>query len=216
MAASVVSSVAGGRVRTNNELRYWNGSVSTAYSHPVDSLTCQTVQPTLWLPNMASPHPVLPDEIKRAKWPHEIFLINLVFNHILVFASTFGVYSTFPLMVLVVPSISLVIITYIEIRSRQVQEGKDSEFIKAHWWLAHKRNRQFMGLLAFAAVLGSGGYAVAQLLNWSKVTTIAILGGFGLLPFMVSLLVLIVLGNAAMYEARHNKMPKGYPENAQN
>ena len=50
---------------------------------------------------------VLPDEIRRAKWPHEIFLINLVFNHILVFASTFGVYSTFPLMVLVVPTTSV-------------------------------------------------------------------------------------------------------------
>ena len=161
---------------------------------------------------MASPHPVLPDEIRHAKWPHEIFLINLVFNHILVFASTFGVYSTFPWMVMIVPTISVVITAYIALRARQVRGGNESPLIKAHWWLAEKRNKQFMALLAAACVFGGAGYALAQALNWSKVATIAILAGFGLLPFMVSLLVLIVLGNAAMYDARHNKMPKDYPQ----
>jgi hypothetical protein len=160
---------------------------------------------------MASPHPVLPDEIRHAKWPHEIFLINLVFNHVLVFASTFGVYSTFPWMVMIVPTISLIITAYIAVRARQVRGGSESTFIKAHWWLAEKRNKQFMALLIAACVFGIAGYALAQVLNWSKVATIAILGGFGLLPFMVSLLVLIVLGNSAMYDARHNKMPKDYP-----
>ena len=160
---------------------------------------------------MASPHPVLPDEIRRAKWPHEVFLINLVFNHILVFASTFGVYSTFPLMVMLVPTISIAITAYIAIRAKQVRGGDEPLLIKAHWWLADKRNKQFMALLAAACLFGGAGYALAKAMNWSNIATIAILSGFGLLPFMVSLLVLIVLGNAAMYDARHNKMPKGYP-----
>ncbi len=34
-----------------------------------------------------------------------------------------------------------------------------------------------------------------------------------MLPFMVSLLVLIVLGNDSMYQARHGKLPKRFVEN---
>ena len=60
-----------------------------------------------------------PEETVRAKWPHEIFLINLVFNHILVFASTFGVFSTFPLMVLIVPITSFAITGYIIIKANK-------------------------------------------------------------------------------------------------
>lgn len=157
---------------------------------------------------------VLPDEIRRAKWPHEIFLINLVFNHILVFASTFGVFSTFPLMVLIVPAISVAITGYIFFRAKRVATSDEPVFIKAHWALADHRNKQFMVLLLTITVFMGGGYGLAVALGWSKVATIAILGGFGILPFMVSLLVLIVLGNAAMYEARHNKMPKGYAQDA--
>jgi hypothetical protein len=49
-------------------------------------------------------------------------------------------------------------------------------------------------------------------MGWSKISTIALIGGFGLLPFMVSLLVLIVLGNDSMYQARHGKLPKRFVE----
>jgi hypothetical protein len=157
---------------------------------------------------------VLPDEIRRAKWPHEIFLINLVFNHILVFASTFGVYSTFPLMVLVVPTTSALITAYIFIAARGVARSDETPLVKAHWAAADKRNKHFMALLAIACALGVGGYWLATLAGWSKVTMIAVLGGVGLLPFMVSLLVLIVLGNFSMYQARHNKFPKGYETSA--
>jgi len=152
---------------------------------------------------------VLPDEIRRAKWPHEIFLINLVFNHILVFASTFGVYSTFPLMVLVVPLISVTITAYIYIKARQISGSAETTLVKAHWIAADRRNKQFIGLLAITTAFAGGGYWLATALGWSKVTKIAVLSGVGLLPFMVSLLVLIVLGNFSMYQARHNKYPKG-------
>ncbi|MDD3883777.1 MAG: hypothetical protein PHW66_02475 [Gallionella sp.] len=149
------------------------------------------------------------DEIKQAKWPHEIFLINLVFNHILVFASTFGVFSTFPLMVLVVPALSFGITGYILLKARKIRAGNASLFVKAHWEVANKRNTHFMWLLSIACVVLGGGFLLSQAMGWSKIATIALLGGVGLLPFMVSLLVLIVLGNDSMYQARHSKLPKG-------
>lgn len=149
------------------------------------------------------------DEIVRAKWPHEIFLINLVFNHILVFASTFGVYSTFPYMVLIVPVTSFVIVGYIIVKSRQIAASNEIEFVKAHWVVAARRNNYFLRLLSITCAVVGGGFWLSKLMGWSKIATLALLGGAGLLPFMVSLLVLIVLGNESMYQARHGKIPKG-------
>lgn len=155
---------------------------------------------------------VSPEESKEAKWPHEIFLINLVFNHILVFASTFGVFSTFPLMVLIVPITSFAITFYLYFRAKQIAVGNHSWFIKSHWKIADKRNRHFMWLLSITCVIVGGGFMLSKALGWSKIATIALLGGVGLLPFMVSLLVLIVLGNDSMYQARHGKLPKRFVE----
>lgn len=157
---------------------------------------------------MSEKYSATPDEIVRAKWPHEIFLINLVFNHILVFAATFGVFSTFPFMVLIVPLFSFAVTGYISLKAKQVVQRTEIAFVKAHWALANKRNTHFMWLLIVTCVVVGGGFLLSLAMGWSKIATIALLGGVGLLPFMVSLLILIVLGNDSMYQARHRKMPK--------
>lgn len=158
---------------------------------------------------MTEKYNATPEEITRAKWPHEIFLINLIVNHILVFASTFGVFSTFPYMVLIVPLMSFAITAYIAIKAKQVAAGNEIPFVKAHWVVADKRNQHFMWLLTITCVVVGGGLLLSRLMGWSKIATLALLGGVGLLPFMVSLLVLIVLGNDSMYQARHSKIPRG-------
>jgi len=158
---------------------------------------------------MTQAYSASPEEITRAKWPHEIFLINLVFNHILVFASTFGVFSTFPLMVLIVPLASFIITGYIFFKAKKIASGDETVFVKAHWVVANKRNTHFMWLLTITCVVIGGGFLLSSMMHWGKIPTIALLGGVGLLPFMVSLLVLIVLGNDSMYQARHSKLPKG-------
>jgi hypothetical protein len=152
------------------------------------------------------------EESDRAKWPHEIFLINLVFNHILVFALTFSVYRTFPLMVAIVPITSFAIAGYIILKGRQIAAGSESWFVKSHWKIAVQRNRHFLWLLTATCVIIGSGVWISNMMGWSKITTIALLGGFGLLPFMVSLLVLIVLGNDSLYQARHGKLPKRFIE----
>jgi len=153
---------------------------------------------------------ISPEETVRAKWPHEIFLINLVFNHILVFASTFGVFSTFPLMVLIVPVTSFVITGYIIIKAKQIAKSDETWFVKSHWAIADKRNSHFLKLLTITCAVIGGGLLLSKMMGWSKIATIALLGGVGMLPFMVSLLVLIVLGNDSMYQARHGKLPKRF------
>jgi hypothetical protein len=152
------------------------------------------------------------EESHRAKWPHEIFLINLVFNHILIFATTFGVYRTFPLMVLIVPITSFAITSYIIIKGRQISKGDETWFVKSHWKIAAKRNLHFLWLLLITCGFVGGGLLISNLAGWSKITTLSLIGGFGLLPFMVALLILIVLGNDSLYQARHGKLPKSFIE----
>ena len=69
-----------------------------------------------------------------------------------------------------------------------------------------------MGLLAITCIIIGGGLLLSKMMGWSKIATIALLGGVGLLPFMVALLILIVLGNDSMYQARHGKLPKRFVE----
>jgi hypothetical protein len=153
---------------------------------------------------------VSPEEAKKAKWPHEIFLINLIFNHIFVFVATVAVVGSFPLAPAMVPLISAGIIVYILIKSKQVMASDEPWFVKAHWQICARRNRFFILLLSIPCVITVGGLWLANLLGWSKIPTIALIGGVGLLPFMVALLVLIIMGNESVHLARTGKLPKSF------
>jgi len=155
---------------------------------------------------------VSPEERKRAKWPHEIFLINLIFNHIFVFCATVAVFGTFPLLTALVPVISFTIIGYILVKARQVAASGESWFVKAHWQIGARRNHIFMLLLTVTCIISGGGLWLSKMLGWAKIPTIALIGGLGLLPFMVVLLVLVVLGNESLYMAGDGKLPKSFSE----
>lgn len=155
---------------------------------------------------------ISPEEGRRAKWPHEIFLINLIFNHIFVFCATVAVFGTFPLLTALVPAISFSIIGYILFKARQVAAGDESWFVKAHWQIAAARNRLFMLLLSVTCVVSFGGLELSKIFGWAKIPTIALIAGVGLLPFMAVLLVLVVLGNESVFMARDGKLPKRFVE----
>lgn len=155
---------------------------------------------------------ISPEEGRRAKWPHEIFLINLIFNHIFLFCATVAVFGTFPWLTALVPLLSFSIIGYLLIRARQVAAGSESWFVKAHWRIAAGRNRLFMLLLAVTCVVSGGGLWLSEMLGWARIPTIALIAGIGLLPFMATLLVLIVLGNESVFMARDGKLPKRFLE----
>lgn len=152
------------------------------------------------------------EESDRAKWPHEIFLINLVFNHIFVFAATLGVFSTFPYLPLVVPALSFSIIGYLIIKGRQVAAGDDTWFVKSHWKIAAKRNRIFMLLLSLTLFIFFSGVWLSKILHWNPIATKALIVGVSILPFMVVLLILIILGNESVHLARFGKLPKRFVE----
>jgi len=148
------------------------------------------------------------EEGRRARWPHELFLINLIFNHIFVFCATVAVFGTFPWLTGLVPAISFSIIAYLMVRAKQVAVGNEAWFVQAHWRIAAGRNRLFTLLLTLTCIVFGGGLWLSKALGWPKVATIALIGGVGLLPFMVVLLVLIILGNESVFMARDGKLPK--------
>ncbi len=51
-------------------------------------------------------------EHKAARHPHEFFLINLITNHILVFVGLLGMAKQEPYLILIVPIVSVVILSY--------------------------------------------------------------------------------------------------------
>lgn len=153
---------------------------------------------------------ITPAEATLAKWTHEIFLINLVFNHIFVFCVTILLSKTYPYSLAIVPIASFVMIAYIEFKSRTIAKSAESTFVRAHWRIGARRNRIFLGLLSTTCFISVGGVYLSQAQHWNAIATKALIGGFGLLPFMVALLVLVVLGNDSVHMARNGKLPDNY------
>jgi len=145
---------------------------------------------------------------KAARHPHEIFLINLITNHVLLFVAALGVAGSYPFLLLPIPVISALVMSYLLLRARTSLK-RDPWFVKCHWQLAAKRSRMFLvmlGIMALAVILlllVSGGDPGPQ--HWA-------LGGAAMLPTMVTVLALIVMESDAMHQARHGLVPKWLEE----
>ena len=153
------------------------------------------------------------EEAKKAKHPHEIFLINLIFNHILVFVAIMSA-SSLAKYVVIVPIVSVIIILYLIFGAMRAKT-KASWYVNGHWQLCAKRNRIFLIMIAimgmaFAGLyLASGGHMRPQ--HWA-------LGGAAALPTMVTVLVLIIMESEALHHAKIGMLPdwvkEKFPEGA--
>ncbi len=138
-----------------------------------------------------------------ARHPHEIFLINMITNHILIFIGLLGMAKSYPLLMLVTPGISLCLLLYILYRARRALT-QDPWFVKCHWQIGARRSRLFiamlaiMGLVVVGVLLASGGEPGPQ--HYA-------IGGLGILPTMLTTLALIVMESDAMHQARLGKLP---------
>ncbi len=151
------------------------------------------------------------DEIKKAKQVHELLLVNLVGNHILCFVAALGVAGSFWQPLFAVPLLSLSILTYILLRAR-AEKHKDSWFVMCHWQLAAQRSRFFLivlGLLLTVCLIGWVAYSQYQV---AKIVVLALVGGVGLLPVLVSVLILIVAESDALHQASQGKISERYTQ----
>ena len=145
---------------------------------------------------------------KKARFPHELFLINLITNHILLFVGMLGLMKSYPLLALVTPGISAVVLSYLLIRGRK-ELNNESWYVMVHWQLCMRRSRFFVGMLLFMGLVVTGlilsvGGDTSQLKPGHYA-----LGGVAFLPGMFSILALIVMESDAMHQAKTGRIPDG-------
>jgi uncharacterized membrane protein len=146
------------------------------------------------------------EEIKKAKVPHDIFLINLIGNHILTFVATLGLATSWAWPMLMVPIVSFILLGYI-IKKGLDSRKNESWYVMCHWQIAIKRSVFFIKMIlaiSVVALIGLYGYTN---LGWMKEAVFAMIGGVCILPIMVTTLVLILMESDALHQAAEGKLP---------
>jgi hypothetical protein len=149
---------------------------------------------------------VSPEEIKKANVPHEIFLTNLIGNHILMTVGIGGVAGSYPWLLAMIPAISFSLLSYTIWRAHR-SLTRDPWYVMCHWQVCARRSRIFiamLGLLLAIVALGWLGYTYGGMM---KEAVWAIIAGTGILPVMVTVLVLIIVESDALYHANQAKLP---------
>ena len=143
----------------------------------------------------------------QAKIPHEILLTNLIGNHILWFVAALGLAGSYWQPLALVPVFSFSTLAYILWRARRSKQ-QDDWYVMCHWQICAARSRLFIYMLLLGVtvvVLGWVGYTYFGMM---KVAVYAISGGVGLLPIMVTVLILILMESDALHQASLHKLPK--------
>lgn len=146
-------------------------------------------------------------EIKAAKIPHDIFLSNLIMNHILLFTgiSTFG--PQYLYFMVLVPIFSVMALAYTFYRASKVKR-EDSEYVYIHWQIARRWSLLFTYALLLLSSVSLLGWLANQHLGLMKEAVYGLIGGFGILPTLVTVLVLIVIESDSLHHARVGTLPK--------
>ena len=152
-------------------------------------------------------------ELKAAQLPHQLFLFNMVGNHILLSIITAS-NSSFLWVTAIVPVISILVISYTLIRGRS-EVNSDCLLISSHWQVVVKRTKIF--LIAYVALFI--GSVIAWLLysyaGVMKELAFAVVGGLGILPVMVTVLVLTVMESETLGHALHGRLPASFNKEQQ-
>lgn len=147
------------------------------------------------------------EEKKKAKWPHDLFLVNLIANHILAFVATLGMASSWAWPMLIVPIVSFTILTTIIVKGR-LSLKTETQFVMCHWQIAVKRSLFFIKMLLVLLLISAIGLYGYTNLGWMKEAVFALIGGVCILPVMVTTLVLIIMESDALHQAGQGKLPR--------
>ncbi len=145
-------------------------------------------------------------EKKKAKLPHDLFLVNLIGNHILTFVATLGLATSWAWPMLIVPIVSFILLGTI-IRKGIQSRKSESWYVMCHWQISLKRSIFFIKmLLVIMSIAAIGLYGYISL-GWMKEAVFAMIGGVCILPVMVTTLILIIMESDALHQAAEGKLP---------
>lgn len=146
------------------------------------------------------------EEIRKANIPHEIFLTNLIGNHILMAIAAGGIAGTFPWVMAVIPFISFSLLGYTLWRARKSLKT-DPWYVMCHWQVCARRSRIFIGMLLLVITAVALGWVAYTYGGMMKEAVWALVGGTAILPIMVTVLILVIVESDALYHANQAKLP---------
>lgn len=149
---------------------------------------------------------VSPQDIKQSKIPHELFLTNLIGNHILLAVVVGGLAGTWPWILALVPLISVAILSFILWRARRART-RDSWFVMCHWQVCARRSRIFLGMLGLLLVAVAVGWFSQAHGGMMKEAVWALVAGIGILPVMVTVLVLVIVESDTLHQTCQGGLP---------
>jgi len=141
------------------------------------------------------------DEARQAQQPHDLFLFNLIFNHVFLFIVTVSAPSL-QYLVVIVPLLSVGIMGYTLWRAWSATD--DLPFLRCHWRWAAKRTFVFGSMWILVALVFAGIYGLAG--GDLKPQHYAA-AGLVFLPTMVVTLVLVIMESEALQHARQRTLP---------
>jgi hypothetical protein len=148
-------------------------------------------------------------ERKRARHLHGVLLFDLVVNHIFLFLMSLTLIKTTNIPMIMMVIIALALPGYILVSAKRSLTREPSWYIRCHWQFAAKRARMFLYMFIALGSLSLGLFYGGHAMGMQAVSTWALTGGLGLLPFMVAVLGLIVIEFDAEHQAKTGKVPAG-------
>jgi hypothetical protein len=149
--------------------------------------------------------------VHRAKIPHDIFLTNLIGNHILWFVAALGLVRSYWQPLALVPIVSFVLLIYTLRRAKQ-SKRRDEWYVYVHWQIAAERSRLFIYMLVAVLTIFFLGWLGYSYMGMQKVVVMALIGGTGILPIMVTVLILILMESDALHQAAQGKLSRRMAE----
>lgn len=146
-------------------------------------------------------------EINRARALHSVLLFDFIVIHVFVFVLALSLVKTSYIPIMLMPLISISLLSYVLFKARQSMTQEPSWFVRCHMLLAAKRARLFLILFlvtgSFTALMLLGG----PQLGMSPIASKSLAFGIGQLPFMVVLLALVVMEYDAEHQCKSGKIP---------
>lgn len=145
------------------------------------------------------------DVVHKAKIPHDIFLTNLIGNHILWFVAALGLVRSYWQPLAMVPIVSFLALFYTLWRAKR---SRDEWYVWVHWQIAAERSRVFIYMLIAILMVWLLGWIGFTYFEMKKVAVMAMIGGGGILPIMVTVLILILMESDALHQANLRQLSK--------
>lgn len=144
-------------------------------------------------------------DLKTGQFPHQLFLFNMVGNHILLTVITAS-NSTMPQLALLIPILSIILISITLLKGRTLVNS-ECMFVRCHWTLVVKRTKIFLIGYVALAVAGGLGAMMYFYAGMMKEMAMAMVGGLGILPVMALVLILTVMESETLNHALHGVTP---------